>query len=285
MKLLFIFTDYSLHNHIISDYLLARPQDQAAVVRVSLVLKNKNHLQTATRILPRLSWRFALEKFVEASTMLLVTCLPKLVHRGAEFRRLWTVAARQNLPWHDTRNIMSPATLEFIRAQQPDLIVTLFHQIITEELIRIPPLGVVNIHPGLLPEFRGIQPYFWELSSGFDQAGVTFHLIEDSGIDTGAIVAQARYKTWPGMSVLLNYYLSCCAAAQVLPSLAERAEGKRLHPIQQAGLAGSYYQWPDDRAVRDLHRKGYRITSLRDLLDILLGAYEKFRPESVKFYE
>ena len=55
----------------------------------------------------------------------------------------------------------------------------------------IPPLGILNVHPSLLPAGRGPEPVFWTLRRGEPVTGVTVHRM-DAGFDTGPIVAQAE---------------------------------------------------------------------------------------------
>jgi methionyl-tRNA formyltransferase len=52
-----------------------------------------------------------------------------------------------------------------------------------------PPLGVLNVHPSLLPAGRGPEPIFWTLRRGEATTGVTVHRM-DAGLDTGPIIAQ-----------------------------------------------------------------------------------------------
>lgn len=53
------------------------------------------------------------------------------------------------------------------------------------------PLGAYNVHPSLLPAYRGPSPEFWALRNGDPETGVTIHELADR-FDAGAIVAQAR---------------------------------------------------------------------------------------------
>lgn len=284
MNVVFLFNEFSLHNHVITDYLRARPQDRVSVVKVPLVLKGKDRLQTASSILPRLPGGFIAAKLSEFVTILALTFMPKLLSRGAVFKRLRWIASRHDLPFHKTDNIMAPETLSFIRSQDPDVIVTLVHQILRKRLIGIPRKGIVNIHPGLLPHFRGIQPYFWELSEGFGYAGATLHLIEDEEIDTGGILVEARFRTWEKMSVQLNYYLTCCCAAKVLPSCLEILEEDRQRPRKQESDEGNYYRWPDEEAFSRLGSCGHSLTSWKDLWGILSGVYDNFEAEETQFH-
>lgn len=274
MNILFIFNEYSLHNGIIEAFLAARPQDTVSLVKVRMTLKGKTRLETAGKILPQLSRRFLTGKILEGLVLLAVTLIPKLYHRGAIFRRLRQIARKHQLPFHTTTNVLSTDTIDFVRQQQPDLIITLVHQIIKAPLIGLPRLGIINIHPGLLPQFKGIQPYFWELSEGSPVAGPTLHLIEDAGIDTGRILARKSYTTAPVRSVHLNYYLTARAAAAILPATVQALADGTLTPTAQDPHTGHYYKWPDSSAYDRLTRSGRRLFSFRDLFAILTGKHD-----------
>lgn len=57
----------------------------------------------------------------------------------------------------------------------------------------IPVIGAVNVHPSLLPKYRGPNPYLQTILNGEDFSGVTLHLI-DENYDTGAILSQKKIK-------------------------------------------------------------------------------------------
>lgn len=278
MNVVFVLSDYVLHNRIVADYLAARPGDRVAIVKVPLVLKGKGRLDTALRIAPQLSRRFLLGKILEGLVLAAITVLPKVMRRGAVFRRLRTLARRHRLPYLRTRNVMSEEALGFVRAHAPDVVVTLFHQIVKRPLLDLPRLGVVNIHPGLLPEFRGIQPYFWELCERHGRAGATLHRIEDESIDTGRVLARCTYATWPGMSVQLNYYLAAQAAGRLLPRCLGAMEAGSVVPAAQPE-GGAYYRWPDSAAFDRLEAAGHALFSWRQLWGILAGRYDAFVAE------
>jgi len=280
MKVVFLISDYVLHNHIISEYVAARPQDEVAVVKVPLVLKGKGRGSTAKRIVPQLSRRFAWGKALEFLTLTAITWTPKILSRGATFRRLRQTARLHGLPFLRVDDVMCEESLSFIREHGADVVVSLFHQILRAPLIAIPRLGVVNVHPGLLPEFRGIQPYFWELSEGSERAGATLHLIEDERIDAGGILAQASYRTFPGMSVQLNYYLTSKVASSLLPRCLGALEEGRLQPRAQSADEGAYWRWPDSAAFTRLKERGYPLIGWRQLFGVLAGHQDEFEAES-----
>ncbi len=80
--------------------------------------------------------------------------------------------------------------VEDMRALKPDLCVTAaFGQILSEEILTVPPLGNINVHASLLPRHRGAAPIAYAIMSGEERTGVTTMQM-DAGIDTGDILLQ-----------------------------------------------------------------------------------------------
>ena len=80
--------------------------------------------------------------------------------------------------------------VEDLKDLKPDLCVTAaFGQILSQEILDIPPLGNINIHASLLPKHRGAAPIAYAIMNGDRLAGVTTMLM-DAGIDTGDMLLQ-----------------------------------------------------------------------------------------------
>jgi len=89
---------------------------------------------------------------------------------------------------------------EVIRGIAPQVAVAAcFLWRLPREACEAPPLGILNIHPSLLPAGRGPEPVFWTLRRGEPVTGVTVHRM-DTGFDTGPIVAQAQMPVPEGIS-------------------------------------------------------------------------------------
>ena len=74
----------------------------------------------------------------------------------------------------------------------PDLIVIAsFTKVLPQEIIYLPKLGTINVHPGLLPNYRGAHPINWALINGEKQTGITIHYVDEK-VDTGAIIIQKK---------------------------------------------------------------------------------------------
>lgn len=84
------------------------------------------------------------------------------------------------------------AITSWVKDLNPDLIVVFsMSQLLKKDLIDIPKLGVINLHPSMLPEYRGPNPDFWQYYNMEMNPGVTVHYI-DEGEDTGDIIFQER---------------------------------------------------------------------------------------------
>lgn len=72
-----------------------------------------------------------------------------------------------------------------------------FMRVIKEPLLRAFTGRILNIHPSLLPAFRGLEAWRQALEAGVSEAGCTVHLV-DAGVDTGKILGQRRVPVLPG---------------------------------------------------------------------------------------
>ena len=72
---------------------------------------------------------------------------------------------------------------------QPDVIVVAaFGQLLPQAILDIPPCGVINIHPSILPKYRGAAPIQWAVINGEKETGVSLMLL-DQGEDTGDVIS------------------------------------------------------------------------------------------------
>lgn len=171
---------------------------------------------------------------------------------------------QQAVPVHTTRDVNSPVSASFVQACAPDLLLSAhFNQLIGPELLDLPPQGGLNIHPGRLPDFRGVEPVLHALAAGQRQLAVTLHRL-DATFDTGRVLAATDLAVQSGESLAM---LSCRlfrAGAQLLCQLLVSDGALRAGTPQQPG--GRYDSWPSSGLVRRLRKKGLKLASLLDLL-------------------
>ena len=96
-----------------------------------------------------------------------------------------------NIPCYSIQNFPSMgALIDFVLLYSPDLIaIATFHTILPQKLINCAGFEAINIHPSLLPMYKGPNPTNWVLVNGEKETGVTIHRVTDK-IDTGDILLQ-----------------------------------------------------------------------------------------------
>lgn len=83
--------------------------------------------------------------------------------------------------------------IEQLRSLAPDLIlVCSYSMILPPSILEIPRAGCVNLHGGLLPEYRGAHVMQWAIINGERETGMTLHYM-DEGVDTGPVIAEERF--------------------------------------------------------------------------------------------
>ncbi|MBR5561222.1 MAG: methionyl-tRNA formyltransferase [Clostridia bacterium] len=98
------------------------------------------------------------------------------------------LALQHNIPVFQPERIKRAEGVEMLKSCAPDLCVTAaFGQLLSQEILDIPPLGTVNVHSSLLPKHRGSAPINWSVIMGDQVTGVTT-MFTDKGMDTGDIL-------------------------------------------------------------------------------------------------
>lgn len=133
------------------------------------------------------------------------------------------------------------SALAQIGAWQPDVLcVACFSRRLPAALLA--HFGTLNVHPSLLPAFRGPAPLFWTLRAGLRETGVTVHWM-DEGLDTGPIAAQAPLTLPDGISGAQAERLCAELGGRLLVcALGQLRHGTLVRRPQPGG--GSSYRWP-----------------------------------------
>jgi methionyl-tRNA formyltransferase len=120
-----------------------------------------------------------------------------------------------------------------LESSRPDLfVVASFGLIIPQWVLDIPSMGPINIHPSLLPKYRGPSPIQWALWNGDKETGITFIRMNEK-MDAGNILYQERTMVEPGDNgIILSERLSKRSAEILTTFLSDIA----LNGLQE-GLA------------------------------------------------
>ena len=126
-----------------------------------------------------------------------------------------------------------------LRALQADLFVVVAFRMLPQVVWSMPPLGTINLHASLLPQYRGAAPINWAIINGEKETGVTTFFIQQE-IDTGKIIFQEKIAIHEEENVGELYAALMGLGARVLRQTVD------------AIAEGNYPQIPQDH-ITDIH--------------------------------
>jgi methionyl-tRNA formyltransferase len=105
-------------------------------------------------------------------------------------RGMKTIAQEHGVPAFQPESINTPEGVAALQALQPDLlVVAAYGQILSRDVLAVPPHGGINVHASLLPKYRGAAPIAWAIYHGETRTGVTIIKMSVS-LDAGDMLAQ-----------------------------------------------------------------------------------------------
>jgi methionyl-tRNA formyltransferase len=134
-------------------------------------------------------------------------------------------------------SIRTPAFIEDVSRLVPDCIVVVaYGKILPPPLLKLPPLGCINVHASLLPKYRGAAPIQWALINGEIKTGVTTMLM-DEGMDTGDILLSDEEEIYDDDNADTLARRLSQAGASLLVRTLSGVRDKRIKPVPQSGEA------------------------------------------------
>ena len=150
---------------------------------------------------------------------------------------------QQEIPVWAVGNFRHPRTLATLANSEPDVaFVACFSERIPPEMLALPQHGFLNLHPSLLPAYRGPHPLFWCFRQGETKTGVTLHFM-DEGFDTGDIVVQEPLALADGLSGEAADRLCAERGGALMVEAVRQLEAGRLPRYPQTG-GSSYHPFP-----------------------------------------
>jgi methionyl-tRNA formyltransferase len=159
-----------------------------------------------------------------------------------------TLAHVASVPVWEVGRLRAAETLAALRALASDVIVTAcFPRRLPPQWLAAPRLGCLNLHPSLLPAYRGPEPLFWQFRNGERQTGVTLHVMDETA-DTGALVAQAAVPFPDGLRYDQAEWLTARAGAELLVNALRRGEWTHT-PQPATGASDAPFPTPRDLVI------------------------------------
>ena len=149
-------------------------------------------------------------------------------------------AQKLGLPLWEVASPKDPSLPERLKALNAQAFVVIAYRILPRAIWEISPYGALNLHPSLLPAYRGPAPIPWTIIHGETETGISIFQINE-GIDTGALLYQEKYPlpdTWNAGD--LEKFLAEIGAHAMLRVLEGLALGT-IRPIPQPNLPNAPY--------------------------------------------
>lgn len=195
-------------------------------------------------------------------------------------------ALRCGLPVVQPTSLKSAEAVTQLADFQPDVIVVAaFGQILPQSVLDIPGYGCINIHPSLLPKFRGASPVAAAILSGDEFTGVSIMLL-DAGMDTGPVLARAMVPVSPQDNTgSLTDRLSLLAA-HLLQEVLVGWRRREIAPQPQNEAEATYStQITKEEGEIDWHLSAVDIWRRVRAFNPWPGCYTKWRGRQLKIIE
>jgi methionyl-tRNA formyltransferase len=161
---------------------------------------------------------------------------------------------------HTTARPTSDTAFDLISKMQPDVLLSLhYRKRIPEEILDIPKYGCANLHPSLLPKYRGTFSIPWALINGEERVGFTWHYMTPK-FDDGNMLAQLSYDVLPWDTAFSLFHKAIIKGVERMDDvLFQVLHGATGYPQAEGG---SYYKrelpyggridpaWSDDKIDR-----------------------------------
>ena len=152
-----------------------------------------------------------------------------------------TRALELGLPVHEPKKFRTPEVIELLQDLKPDVIlVVAYAKLIPPVVLQLPRLGCINVHPSLLPKFRGATPMLASIMAGESETGVcTFFM--DEGYDTGDVIHSIKTPLGPDETgEELSKRLALVGAEVLAQTIAQLEAGTCSRTPQPEEAVGGY---------------------------------------------
>lgn len=230
-----------------------------------------------------------MDNLIQANKNIVAFVLPPESHPA--YLSMKAICEQRNVKFINYKNkFKTPEVVDEIKSYNPDvMILASYPKLIPPEIYNIPPLGTINCHPSLLPQYRGPNPYFHVIYNGETETGLTFHYTDET-FDTGDIIYQWKEPLLPDETVGTLYTRLSVIASEIYLNLLNRLEGGTKlssYPQQTDGLelkTAPEIPFCNDILKIDWSKDALSIERLIRASNPFYGAHCFFRETPIRIY-
>lgn len=240
-----IFTTDSLYSYILLKDFVHKYHENITSIYISRPLKRQNfHKFFIRKMIKGLGIRYYSQRVIQD------------IKRKRTEDTITNLANKYNINTVNILNINDIEVIKKIKSDSPDIVISAyFDQIIKKDLIKIPSFGILNVHPSMLPEYRGVKPIFWVLKNNERKTGITIHIVEES-LDTGDILLQKEVEILSTDSVDSLSKRISTVGSEILQASIKSIQSNDYELKKQNLSSGSYYSQPTKNDLNQFRKQG-----------------------------
>ena len=194
-------------------------------------------------------------------------------------------ALELGIPVLQPEKIKTPEMVEELRSLEADVfVVAAYGQLLSEEILFMPPLGSVNIHGSLLPKYRGAAPVHHAIIDGETESGVTIMKM-DVGMDTGDMLSKVRVPIDEKTTVGSLHDLLAEKGAELLIDMLEALKNGTAVPEKQDEALATYADKVERTTGKlDWSQSSFKILRRINGTDPFPSAYTELDGEKIKCF-
>jgi len=194
-------------------------------------------------------------------------------------------ATEAGLECYQPETLKDPEVMEKLGKYEADcLVIVAYGQLIPRELIEMTPLGAINVHPSLLPKYRGAAPIQRAIMTGESETGVSIMLL-DEGMDSGPILSQEKIAIKSDDTLGILHDKLAQMGAEILVDAIKNYYRGELNPVPQDHEKATFAPAiSKSECLIDWTRSSEDICNLIRAIDPVPGAYTYWDGKILKIF-
>lgn len=177
----------------------------------------------------------------------------------------------KNIKFVALQNINDKKGTKIVKDFEPDVLFSIRNRVIfRDHIIKIPKKGIINIHPAVLPNYRGLITILRAMNNGDSEIGCSVHYITDMSIDTGDIIKVVKVPLYKERSIAWNVLNAYEKGTDILIEVLKKLENNEvIKTTSQKHIKGNYYSYPKKEEIINFVKKNYSFINPKDCVEIL----------------
>lgn len=230
---------------IITQCLTENPKIQFKVFITQGIYYKKSFIGSIFELLKKSSFLFSFYRMLD------------LIQDSIQHESLVKWCRKNKVEYEKTKDINSAKCRSIITRLDPDLIVSTFTtHILSKELILLSRIGTIGTHPSRIPEYRGLEVFFWQLANNEKTSAISIFTMTDK-IDEGKLIEAREFIIDANETVRSLYEkISIMTAERMSFNISKILDVQKIEVITNTNEKSSYYGMPDRNSFKKFRKSG-----------------------------